>query len=416
VLKKVLKKASQAAAAQPGGVVYVQYTNPSVLPPVQHSAAIFVSSGWSVYFLSIQLEGEADTLRFSDTPGIHIERLRRYGPGWRLKLHYFVFVLWCWRRILRIKPALLYVSDPVTSPAGAFLSLVTSIPIVYHEHDSLSETPRRGIETLVAWTRGLLARRARLCVLPNELRAEAFTRTVAEPAPVYRVMNCPSIHEIGRHSRSERPSGAPFRLYYHGSIGPDRVPLTLLDALGLLPDCVQLAVVGFGTIGCPGYLRDFSAAISARGLQSRVSLLGTVTPRYELLELCSRHSLGLALLPMQAEDLNVRTSAGASNKIFEYLACGLPVLVADLPDHRRLFVEAGVAKACNPDSPESIAETILWFLDHPVETAEMGERGRKRVHEEWNYETQFQPVLDFVSNKAPLLRPHVPVSAAPRVD
>jgi glycosyltransferase involved in cell wall biosynthesis len=213
--------------------------------------------------------------------------------------------------------------------------------------------------------------------------------------PVVRVMNCPTTSEIW-HSVGPRLMGGKLKIYYHGSIGPERVPLRLLDALALVPDEVSLSVAGYETTGHPDYVGYFKQEARLRGLESRVRFLGPVRTRGELFKLCSEHNVGLALLPKQTADPNLRAMAGASNKVFDYLACGLPVLVSDLHDDRRLFVDAGVARCCDPEDPKSIASELQWFLDHPLQANEMGERGRLRIISEWNYEKQFQPVLDVV--------------------
>lgn len=85
--------------------------------------------------------------------------------------------------------------------------------------------------------------------------------------------------------------------------------------------------------------------------------------------------------------------AGASNKAFEYLASGVPLLVSDLPDWKQIFVSAGVAWACDADSVDSLARTLDRALGDGATVAAMGERGRQLVLERWNYETQFAPVL-----------------------
>jgi glycosyltransferase involved in cell wall biosynthesis len=84
---------------------------------------------------------------------------------------------------------------------------------------------------------------------------------------------------------------------------------------------------------------------------------------------------------------------GASNKPFDYLACGLALLVSDLPEWRALYVDNGYAVAVDPDNAHSIAAALNWLRMHPAEMRAMGERGRQRVFDEWNYETQFAPVL-----------------------
>ena len=98
-------------------------------------------------------------------------------------------------------------------------------------------------------------------------------------------------------------------------------------------------------------------------------------------------------MPNDSMDLNEQNMTGASNKAFDYLACGLPVIVSNLTDWRTMYVDTGVGLACDPDDPASIAAAVQWFLDHPDQMRAMGERGRRRILENWNYETQFAPVL-----------------------
>jgi glycosyltransferase involved in cell wall biosynthesis len=129
------------------------------------------------------------------------------------------------------------------------------------------------------------------------------------------------------------------------------------------------------------------------GLSERVDFLGTMATRSNLFEWCRGCHVGLALMPKESGDVNEQTMTGASNKPFDYLACGLALLVSDLPDWRAMYVEPGYGLACDSDDPKGIATALRWFLEHPAETQTMGERGRQRIVSEWNYETQFAPVL-----------------------
>ena len=122
-------------------------------------------------------------------------------------------------------------------------------------------------------------------------------------------------------------------------------------------------------------------------------MLGAIPLRADLLEQSSRCDVGLALMPLTSDDVNLRTMAGASNKPFDYLARGLALLVSDLAEWKALFVDPGYGLACNPEDPESIGQALRWFVEHPTEVRRMGERGRVKVEREWNYETQFAPVL-----------------------
>src|SRR5262249_53432977 len=154
---------------------------------------------------------------------------------------------------------------------------------------------------------------------------------------------------------------------------PARLPATVLGALARLPPGARLRVVGYETLGNAGYVGQLQAAARRLGVADRVRVLSPM-PRRELLRGSVAWDVGLALTPMDSTDLGLRTMAGASNKPFDYLACGLAVLVSDLPDWRRLYVEPGYGLACDPGDPASIAAALRWFLEHPGETQAMGER------------------------------------------
>jgi glycosyltransferase involved in cell wall biosynthesis len=179
---------------------------------------------------------------------------------------------------------------------------------------------------------------------------------------------------------------------YHGSIIPVRVPITIIEALALLPEDVSLTVVGYETIGSQGYTQALLARAEHLGVRERVHCLGPIS-RFDLMKTCASCHVGLALIPLINDDANLQAMTGASNKPFDYLACGLAVLVSDLPDWREMFVEPGYGLSCNPGEPVTIAAALRWFYEHPGDRMLMGEQGRKRILAEWNYETQFQPVL-----------------------
>ena len=105
-------------------------------------------------------------------------------------------------------------------------------------------------------------------------------------------------------------------------------------------------------------------------------------------------------MPMKSSDVNDDTMSGASNKPFDYLACGAALLVTDLPDWGKVFVEPGFGLACDPGDPKSIAQALQWFLEHPDQMRAMGEKGRQRILTDWNYEKQFSPVLERLGGKS----------------
>jgi glycosyltransferase involved in cell wall biosynthesis len=173
----------------------------------------------------------------------------------------------------------------------------------------------------------------------------------------------------------------------------------VLEALALLPGDVSLRIIGYETGGHRGYRAQLLQAAQRLGIEQRVQLRREI-PHSELPMEAGQSDVGLALMPANTQDLNMRWMPGASNKPFEYLASGLALVVSDLPGWREMFVEPGYGVACIAEDPTSIAAALRWLLEHPAERRAMGDRGRHRVAMEWNYETQFAPVMERLEKRA----------------
>jgi glycosyltransferase involved in cell wall biosynthesis len=369
-------------------IAYIQYTNPAGYPPLEHSSRLLADCGWKVIFLGTGIDG-VESLRFPTHPNIRVRQLSTCPPGWQLKLHYAWFIFWSLFWTLCSGCSWVYASDSLACPSALLLSFVPWIHVIYHEHDSPMANSSRFMRFILG-TRRTLARRAAVCVLPNERRAKQFANDTGRKAEIVCVWNCPTKDETSPPRVSL--NGADILVLYHGSLVPSRLPTTVLEALALLPEMVKLRVVGYETAGHKGYVRQLEELATQLGIAGRVEFLGAV-PRQELLTLCRQCDMGLSLMPQTSHDINEQAMTGASNKPFDYLACGLALLVSDLPEWRALYVDNGHALAVNPASPESIATAIRWLLEHPTELRGMGERGRQRILHEWNYEHQFAPVL-----------------------
>jgi glycosyltransferase involved in cell wall biosynthesis len=378
-------------------ILYLQYANPAAFPPLEHSSRIFADDGREVLMLGIGLRG-TEALRFPSHPKIQIRTLKYCPPGWLQKLHFLWFASWVWLTALRWRPQWVYASDPLSCPAAWMLSFFSRWQLIYHEHDSPNtQSGKRKAESsrfmrFVLWTRRQVARRAAFCVLPNARRVEIFKQSTKTLRPVLCVWNCPARSEADSVALSTDRDDE-FVFLYHGSIVPVRVPLAVLEAISMLPSTVRFKVAGYETIGHPGYVAVLQREAERLGVREQFEYLGAF-PREKLLPLCRKANVGLSLMAETTSDLNEQTMIGASNKPFEYLACGLPLLVSDLLEWKEAFIEPGYALACCSSDAESIARSLRWFIEHPEETRKMGERGRQRILTDWNYEMQFQKVQE----------------------
>jgi glycosyltransferase involved in cell wall biosynthesis len=382
-------------------VIYLQYTNPAAYPPLEQSSLILARNGWDVIFLAAAADGAA-TLTFPPHPAIRIWRLPGFGGGLPQRLNYAAYLLWSLIVCLRFRPDWIYASDPLSAPAAVLVQKIVGCKTIYHEHDSptYARTLSR-VQRLVRDARSKMGRDADLCILPQEKRLAAFVEQTGRTGPVECVWNCPRREEVA--APREAAIDRPMTFYYHGSLNPERFPMSIADALqqasrsGGRP---ELVIIGYETLGSVGYMARFIARISELGISGQVNYIGPL-PRCEIAAIGAQANVGFAFMPLATSDHNMAAMTGASCKPFDYMAMGQMLLVSILPDWRAMFVTPGYALACDPYDPDSLGKAMVWCTQNPDAVRAMGEKGRQRIANDWNYERCFAPVAARMAEAVP---------------
>ena len=254
-----------------------------------------------------------------------------------------------------------------------------------------------------------MARRAEVCVLPNEERVEIFKKQTGTDRPVECVWNVPGLSEIG--SEKKKPdSKKPLKLFYGGSLSPERLPLRFVEEIIRFQGEIKLEIVGYPTYSAKDYLQTLKK-LEPCSKSNPITYHGVLAERKDLLNVADQCDASLCLMPMKGGDLNMRTMAGASNKPFDAMARGLAVVVSDLEEWKSLYLpgkklergdgywisDMGYGIAINPECRESIRAGLEWMLNNREMLWEMGERGRQKIQKEWNYEWLFSKVAEYFS-------------------
>jgi len=91
------------------------------------------------------------------------------------------------------------------------------------------------------------------------------------------------------------------------------------------------------------------------------------------------------------DPLNPMNDKSTMGKILEYMAFGMPVVLFELTEGRRSAADA--ALYARPNDPVDFAEKVLSLLDSESLRRELGERGRRRIVEYFNWETDRNALL-----------------------
>jgi len=363
-------------------VLFVQATEAGGYPPIIHASSLFASAGAQVVILNAPVADYHLTVPVAS--GVRIHNIASRSSHVMPKVTYLRYALAAARLAATFRPTLVYASDAMGAGPGLLAARIAKAALVYHEHD----TPKA--ETLhprIAQFRKAAAHKARFVIFPNAERAR-----LAQTELGYRDGQLRIIWNVPR--RSELPDlavshGAQVSVLYHGSITPERLPESVITAIA---QCgMQLRLIGYEVQGAKGYLAHL-LEIGRRFGQNVVDYLGQFS-RDRLLAEAARSDVGLALLPLDPDDINLRYMLGAANKVFDYMASGLALLVPELPDWVSSFVDTGYGRSCNPADTGSLAAELGWFAANPDSRRKMGAKGRAKIESDWNYENAFAPVL-----------------------
>ena len=371
-------------------VLFVQATNPGAYPPLIHASMLMAEAGWEVTFLSAPIADQPLTL--ASHPNVKVQAIRTRPSHVMRHVDYALYTASSVGLALRLRPHVVYASDPLGAGPGLLAAVLAGAKLVYHEHDS----PRPGaLNPVVARLRAAAVRSARLIVFPNDVRASAAQSELGfADDRLHIVWNVPRRAELAPSTATVEP---PLVVYYHGSITPERLPETVIFAVRQMAGRARLRIAGYEAPSARGYVRHLVGSDIAAA-DAPVEYIGMVPQRADLLMQAARAHVGLALMPCQSNDLNMRHMAGASNKPFDYMAAGLALLVSNIPDWTRMIVEPGFARAVDPTNTESLAAALEWFVDHADQRRTMAARAQAKIQADWNYDTVFAPILCALSD------------------
>lgn len=299
----------------PQRVLFIQATEPAGYPPLIHASSLLAEAGWEVTFLSAPIDGNG--LELPHHPRIALQAIPSRPSHVMGKAAYARYAASAVRLALRLRPDVVYASDPLGAGPGLVAARLARARLVYHEHDG----PAAGsLRPSLGRARAAAAQRAELVIFPNEVRARIAQPELGFAADRLRIVwNMPRLAELP--ALDIRPE-APFVVYYHGSITPDRLPLAVVEAVRRFCGRARLRIAGYEAPGAAGYVQqliDFGGSGNSAGLVDYAGQVG----RADLVAAATQAHVGLALMPCHSGDLNIAHMTGASNKPFDYMAAGL---------------------------------------------------------------------------------------------
>jgi glycosyltransferase involved in cell wall biosynthesis len=138
--------------------------------------------------------------------------------------------------------------------------------------------------------------------------------------------------------------------------------------------------------------RDRALAFIEAQTLSNVSILPNIPPQ-NVMEYLNRATIGIAPVLRQPKHIN-----GLPNKLFEYMAAGLPIVASNLPNQTRLAEDTGAVLLCRPEEPDTFVAAIESLVADRENAHQLGQRGQEAFRTRYCWETQADTLETFYAD------------------
>jgi glycosyltransferase involved in cell wall biosynthesis len=307
----------------------------------------------------------------------------------------FGTVMRIWAEVLRTRARCYHAHNIHTGPPSWTASKLRRAGLLYDAHELYGEVAANGqregaISALASFAaERFMVRHSAAVVTTNRSRVSVLRERHGR-ADIEVLGNMPSrVDEVIPLDPGYPPGGAVL-LYQGGVYARARAFRETLEALAMLED-TELVVIGFGRDGDLALVREWAEAI---GVSDRVHMLPP-RPFDELVGTAARATVGL--VPIRPSNMN--HYFGDTNKLFEYLMAGLPVVASDLPEIRRV-VTAGdppVGELFEPSSARSIAAAVRRVVADPELYEARRRQARALALERFNWKLEGERLVAIYS-------------------
>jgi glycosyltransferase involved in cell wall biosynthesis len=198
------------------------------------------------------------------------------------------------------------------------------------------------------------------------------------------VNNSPRLNWFGGARKGV--SATPRVFGHHGHMTPERGLGILIEAFHEVAKKFPNAELHLaGTGECAA---EVASAIQRLGIGKQVKLTG----RYSHCDLDRLYgAIDIGVLPYPPNELTNHT---LSNKIFDYMACGKPLITSAAAPMKRLIAETGAGMCFQPWTSTALATAMSAALKQDL--TPYSERGIKAFREKFNWEADMVQLRDFV--------------------
>ena len=292
----------------------------------------------------------------------------------------------------RIGADVYQVHDPDLLP-WVWLLKQPGVVVIYDVHENYAARAERLPKPIRSVTSRLI-REVEKMILRRMDGFVAVTESLAKmladaKVPSTIVRNTVDAHRLeGVLPDGAAPSKTPV-IYTSGTIASDRGCRELVEAMPAVLARFPEARLMFAGRYPGGFDRVLRETAESEGVKDSVVLDGMIAWE-DNFKRTARAFCGCVLYAR-----NQNAEVALPNRLFEYMYCGIPVVVEDLPELRQVVDTVGCGVLVDSRDQDSLVQGLGQLLEDRERAQEMGQRGRDAIMGEWGYQADLAKMIIF---------------------
>lgn len=382
-------------------------------PRVENESACLINQGYSVFLLVLGVKQEHTHdlhpqlhVEYIDLP--HWVRKKASALAYTLPIYHAVIFRSIRRFILERKIDLIHVHDLRVARAVFWANHKDRLPLILDLHENrpaimkhyahVKSFPGNLLISAKRWAKfevELCNRAAKTIVVTNEAMHTYLSQKNIPREKLHVVANTVDDRFLQR-SFQVAESADKVSFIYIGDTSERRGLMDVINAVAILPDEV-IKKIEVQILGESSFQPQLQAQVRRFDLEGCVKLLGWVDYDGIHRQLQQSH---VGLCPLHRNEHHDTTYA---NKLFQYMAYGLALLVSDCSAQANLVVEEKCGSVHRAGAVDEIASSITWYSENKAALhlqGRSGFAGLRKKHSLRSVQQSLALLYDSVLNQA----------------
>lgn len=375
-------------------IAFVILNDPMIFPPTMNAAEILAENGYKVDVFALRFNRGGDKI---DVPAnVNIQYLGDLKGGLYFRLVFLKMIIKVIKAAISNNYKWIFAYNMTAVIPGYLAAKLGKAKFLYHNHDDTVVNGKIGFYPFLKKKEYHYAKKANIVSYPQQKRAEDFYNNAKLSVQPLIVKNGP---RNGWCANGDTTNFLYLKhqfdklLIYQGGLNWQRGIKNIVDIFFNIQGNVGLVLIG-KIDNDVKFKEELDKYLVDLKLVNKVVVLPAMNYS-KLAGLTKICDMGFGVMMNEADNksYNVKHLAGASNKLVEYMACGLGSIVPNTKEYVDYVSSKGIGLVVSPNNAVQTAKTIADILFDDEKLNEMKRKATENFMINESFDKQFNKIL-----------------------